>query len=193
MAFRKQLALTLSTLALGALLIGGGTFAYFSDTVTSANNVFAAGTLTFGEEFTLEAVAFQNKKPGDIEMFTYNLTNNGNLNMGSVYFRATYDAPDVNNDNAGFDLGTQLKVNSVKFGDTTVTIPEAAFGGDSVLTLSELKTYCAANLLGINLGSLVVEENKDVEIVMEFIEANVPQNQYQGETATIGFTFEARN
>lgn len=192
MALRKQLALTLSSLALGALLIGGGTFAYFSDTVTSANNTFATGTLRFGEATVLTAKTSINHKPGDVDTYTYNLVNGGTLDMGNVYFGMAYNAPDVNNDNGGLDLGTQLKVTTVTFGGQSVTIPPAAYNGDSTLTLSELKTYSAANPLGINLGTVAVGGNKDVAITIEFMETNTAQNQYQGETATMSFSFEAR-
>ncbi|WP_083523467.1 TasA family protein [Methanofollis ethanolicus] len=53
-------------IALVALFIGGGTYAYFSDTETSTGNTFSAGTLNLsvGSDSTLP-FAFDNLKPGD--------------------------------------------------------------------------------------------------------------------------------
>ena len=44
MSLKKKLGLGIASAVLGISLIGGGTFAYFSDTEVS-NNTFAAGTL----------------------------------------------------------------------------------------------------------------------------------------------------
>jgi spore coat-associated protein N len=55
-------------MALVALLVGGGTYAYFSDTETSTGNTFSAGTLdlTVGStDPTTEKIAFNSLKPGD--------------------------------------------------------------------------------------------------------------------------------
>ena len=44
MSLKKKLGMGVASAALGLSLIGGGTFAYFSDKEVS-NNTFAAGTL----------------------------------------------------------------------------------------------------------------------------------------------------
>lgn len=193
MTLRKQLAITLATLVIGALLIGGGTFAYFSDTVTSANNTFATGTILFNEATSFTAQTPGNNQPGDADDFTFALDNDGTLDMDHIYLGMTYDAPDIDTpaDNNGLDLGTQLKVNSITLGGTAVTIPNAAYGDDLILTLSELETYLASNTLDI--GGILADTTENAVIQIEFMETNVAQNQYQGEAATINFSFEARN
>ena len=45
MGLKKKLGLGVASMALGASLIGGGTFAYFNDTETASGNTFAAGTI----------------------------------------------------------------------------------------------------------------------------------------------------
>ena len=58
----KKLGMGVASAALGLSLIGGGTFAYFSDKEVS-NNTFAAGTL----DLTLDPktlVNIENLKPG---------------------------------------------------------------------------------------------------------------------------------
>jgi predicted ribosomally synthesized peptide with SipW-like signal peptide len=64
-------------------LVGGGTYAYFSDPETSTGNSFTAGTLDLsvdtanpwtGAQFTVSDV-----KPGDYDVATMTLTNEGNI------------------------------------------------------------------------------------------------------------------
>jgi len=71
-------------MALVALLIGGGTYAYFSDTETSEGNVFSAGTLnlTVGSaDPTTEKIAFNSLKPGDMGVLAdpWRINNTGTI------------------------------------------------------------------------------------------------------------------
>ena len=62
MSLKKKLGMGVASAALGLSLIGGGTFAYFSDKEVS-NNTFAAGTL----DLTLDPktlVDIKDLKPG---------------------------------------------------------------------------------------------------------------------------------
>ena len=85
------------TIAVVLAIIGGGTWAYFSDTETSTGNSFTAGTLnlvpsTSGTgptgKYTVTAggdgingnVVFNMLAPGDSGSITWTLTNNGSLN-----------------------------------------------------------------------------------------------------------------
>jgi len=76
-------------MALVALLIGGGTYAYFSDTETSTGNTFTAGTLdlTVGSaDPTTEKIAFNSLKPGDtsgdvgVTPIAWEIKNTGTIN-----------------------------------------------------------------------------------------------------------------
>ncbi len=63
MSLKKKLGMGVASAALGLSLIGGGTFAFFSDKEVS-NNTFAAGTL----DLTLNPktlVDIKDLKPGD--------------------------------------------------------------------------------------------------------------------------------
>jgi len=80
---KKQMGITLAIVALGAMLIGGGTFALFTDTATNAGNTFTAGTLVL-EDVTdgtavSQTVYFDNLAPGDSEPFFVTVRNNGTL------------------------------------------------------------------------------------------------------------------
>ncbi len=92
----KKILLSFMTIGLVLALVGGGTWAYFSDTETSTGNSFTAGTLnlvpsTNGTasvgKYTVTAggdgingnVIFVRLAPGDSGSITWTLTNNGNL------------------------------------------------------------------------------------------------------------------
>jgi len=63
-------------------LIGGGTFAYFSDTATSTAT-FAAGTLDLNSDPSV-IVNLGNLKPGDTITKNFKLKNDGTLDIGSI-------------------------------------------------------------------------------------------------------------
>lgn len=75
MTVKKQLGMGVATAALGLTLIGGGTYAFFSDSVTT-NNTFAAGTLDLTAEPT-EVINVDNIKPGDSMIRDFELGNDG--------------------------------------------------------------------------------------------------------------------
>jgi len=70
------------------MAVGMGTYAYFSDTETSADNTFTAGTLdlTVNNEnpLTSKLFDFSNVKPGDNGSITVNVCNNGTIDGGLV-------------------------------------------------------------------------------------------------------------
>ena len=92
----RKTIISFMTIALVLIIIGGGTWAYFSDTETSTGNTFTAGTLnlvpsTSGTgpvgKYTVTAggdgingnVVFIRIAPGDSGSITWTLTNDGNL------------------------------------------------------------------------------------------------------------------
>ena len=79
--------------ALGLSLIGGGTFAYFSDKEVS-NNTFAAGTL----DLTLDPttlVDIKDLKPGDKVKKEFLLKNSGSLAIKDVQLATKYTVNDL--------------------------------------------------------------------------------------------------
>jgi len=91
---KKILGLTVAALLVMAL-VGGGTWAYFSDVETSTGNVLTAGTLnltadvtgggdvsgsvTAGDDGANEYITLSDLKPGDSGTVTFTCTNTGNL------------------------------------------------------------------------------------------------------------------
>src|SRR5699024_1890496 len=81
----KKVSKGLLTAALGFSLIGGGTYAYFSDEV-EANNTFATGTLDLS--VNPEAIVnIDNLKPGDEISREFTVTNDGTLDIKEYYWR----------------------------------------------------------------------------------------------------------
>ncbi|MDQ1001882.1 putative ribosomally synthesized peptide with SipW-like signal peptide [Neobacillus niacini] len=90
MSLKKKMGAALLTTAMGAALIGGGTFALFTDAATNKNNTFSAGTLDINVSQTDIAwtnedgsinVPFNNLAPGDKGELQFDVTNNGTLEL----------------------------------------------------------------------------------------------------------------
>jgi len=81
MSIKKKLGMALATTALGAMLIGGGTFALFTDSVTNSNNTFTTGTVEIdaGSVAVFPAGVYTNLAPGDSGSATLTVHNIGSL------------------------------------------------------------------------------------------------------------------
>lgn len=88
MSIKKKLGMGITSAALGLALIGGGTFAYFSDTAAQTNT-FASGTIQLDVDPTVQ-VAMDNLKPGDWMPRSFELQNNGTLDMKYVDLKTEY-------------------------------------------------------------------------------------------------------
>lgn len=86
---KKKIISAIATLALGAALVGGGTFAYFNDT-DKINNKFAAGTLNLSvvplETRCPVNFDLRNMKPGDVAKRVFVLDAAGSLAIKNVMF-----------------------------------------------------------------------------------------------------------
>src|SRR5699024_1184289 len=103
----KQLGVGVLSAALGLSLIGGGTYAYFSDTETVEGS-FAAGTLELNAEPT-EIIDIDNMQPGDSMTRDFELKNDGSLDIKSIWIQSDYDVEGADNDEDG-DLGEHIEV-----------------------------------------------------------------------------------
>src|SRR2546430_1743801 len=86
MGIKKTLGLGVASAALGLSLIGGGTFAYFSDKAPLDTQTFTAGTLDLSATATTTTtIALNNLKPGDIVKKEIQLRNIGSLDFGKLF------------------------------------------------------------------------------------------------------------
>lgn len=83
MGIKTKLGLALATTAVGASLVGAGTFALFTSEATNKGNTFTAGTLTIEDvtegKLASQALNFDNLAPGDEGDLTLTVKNSGSL------------------------------------------------------------------------------------------------------------------
>ncbi|MBP1759269.1 MAG: hypothetical protein H6Q63_186 [Firmicutes bacterium] len=79
---KKRILVSLATMGIVATLVGGATFAIFTDQSTNASNTFTAGTLEVeaGAQNT-QGVVLTNMAPGDTIDGTFVVTNTGTLEL----------------------------------------------------------------------------------------------------------------
>ncbi len=190
MGIKKKLGLGLASAALGLSLVGGGTYAYFSDQEVT-NNTFAAGTLDLS---TSEAniIDLDSMKPGDTVIREFSLSNIGNLDMSEILLNTKYSVTDVKGDNTG-DFGEQIElsflINDTK--DYTVVYET---------TLAELSRE-SLNLVKANVidpevdghgAGLEAGDSNLFAVKFEFVDSGEPQNQYQGDSINLKWIFNAK-
>jgi len=185
MNIKKQLGMGIMSAALGIILIGGGTYAYFSDSETSSNT-FAAGTLDLAMDPT-EVIDIDNLKPGDSMIRDFELHNNGTLDMSKVTLETDYNVIDANGDNSE-DFGEHIQV---AFLYNMNNFDEVIYE----TTLAELKEMSpeaiSKNIFYPELGDegLPAGEYHDLVVKFQFVDNGADQNQFQGDGLELEWTF----
>ena len=176
MGIKKRLGMGALSAALGLALIGGGTYAYFSDS-EQTNNTFAAGTLDLSVEPT-EIINIDNIKPGDTFIRDFELQNNGSLDIETVLLDTDYTVDDANNDNTE-DFGEHIQVEFLYNADK---LNEVVFE----TTLAELKAM-SPDVVSENVfipifgeDGLPAGTSDDLVVKFNFIDNGEDQNQFQG-------------
>jgi spore coat-associated protein N len=197
MGIKQKLGLGVASAALGLALVGGGTYAYFSDTETT-NNTFASGTLDLAVNPTT-IINATNIKPGDRMSRTFKLENNGSLDISKVLIHTDYQVNDYGGNNSD-DLGKHIRVNFLKNEDKNGVIQPA----ENIIvstTLADLKgdmPDAVENKIwaflgwgdeasGINAGT-----SDDLYVQFEFVDNNEDQNQFQNDSLSLEWKFEAK-
>ncbi|CAM3913723.1 CalY family protein [Mesobacillus zeae] len=191
MSLKKKLGMGAASAALGLSLIGGGTYAFFSDSVeTSAN--FQAGTLDLNAAPTT-IVDVKNIKPGDTMTRSFELMNDGSLDIAEILLKTDYSVVDAKGNNAGEDFGKHIKVNFLYNWDKTDGIIWST-------TLAELKSMSPDAIeneifipwLDERGGSLKAGTSDTLFVQYEFVENNQDQNIFQGDKLELKWTFEGK-
>lgn len=202
MSLKKKLGLGIASAALGLSLIGGGTFAYFSDTEVS-NNTFAAGTLDLAVDPEV-VIDVGNLKPGDKMVRAFQLKNSGTLDISSIDLETAYNVIDAKGDNTD-DFGKHIKVlfleNADKTGNGWVI-------GDYNDVISETTLYDLQNMtpdavenlnhwitellgLGGEDSGLKAGTSDQMYVAFEFVDNEEDQNEFQGDALELTWTFTA--
>lgn len=190
MGIKKTLGFGVATAALGLSLIGGGTFAYFSDSVQTTGT-FAAGTLDLDADPTA-IIDISNLKPGDAATRTFKLQNKGTLDISKVKLVTTYDV--VNQAGAPAnteDFGKHILVKFLTNIDKTDEViyqttlyelqqktPDAVENGFYIPFVDEVS--------GLRAGT-----SDNLIVRFEFVDNKKDQNQFQGDGLNLKWTFNA--
>ncbi|MDY0409304.1 CalY family protein [Virgibacillus soli] len=187
MSIKKKFSMGVMSAALGLTLIGGGTYAYFSSTVVT-NNTFAAGTLDLSVEPTA-IVNVENLQPGDSIIRDFELQNNGTLDIERVTLDTDYRVIDVNGDNTE-DFGEHIQVEFLYNADNLdEVIYETTLAELKDMTLDAVNEhifYPAFGEKGLPVGS-----SNDLVVKFNFVDNSADQNQFQGDSLQLEWTFIA--
>ncbi|GGI15787.1 TasA family protein [Gottfriedia solisilvae] len=189
MSFTKNVSKGIMSAALGLSLIGGGTFAYFSDAVET-QNTFAAGTLDLGMNPNT-VVNINNIKPGDEIYREFTLENNGTLKINEVLLNTKYTVEDVKSDNAD-DFARHIKV-TIMYNTSSATSPiiETTLYDlqNQTPDVTEIDNFVGGGEVpdGIDAG-----QKEKIFVLFEFVENGEDQNQFQGDTLKVDWTFDAK-
>lgn len=195
MGIKKTLGLGVASAALGLTLIGGGTFAYFSDTAQSTAT-FAAGTLDLNSDPSV-IVDLNNLKPGDTVTKNFKLKNDGTLDIKSIKLNTSTSINDVGGNNGANDLAKSIKVKFLKNNDKSgVVTPEIVVWET---TLADLKNQSPELVNNTGLDAIWGEPdgikagtNDSFTVKFEFVDNGQDQNYFQKDSLTLTWDFVAK-
>jgi spore coat-associated protein N len=190
MSLKKKLGMGIASAAMGISLIGGGTFAYFSDSA-EATAKFAAGTLDLSVDPTT-IIDVNNIKPGDTMLRSFELVNGGTLDIATIDLYTDYDVVDANSNNTE-DLGKHIRVNFLVNADK---LDAPIFS----TTLYDLKTMSPDVIEGNfwsgwfaeNGGNLAAGTTDTLYVQYEFVDNGQDQNRFQGDSLELKWTFDGK-
>ncbi|CAH1213506.1 Major biofilm matrix component [Paenibacillus auburnensis] len=190
MNIKKTLGLGVASAALGLTLVGGGTFAYFSDSAQSTA-AFNNGTLSLTSDPAV-IVDLSNLKPGDLITRDFKLKNDGSLDIPKVLLKTSSAVTDTNNNNGSHNLKDDIIVTFLNNNDKKQ--PEVL-----VISLADLESQSpdlvARKLLGTVLGGeksgIKAGTEDKLTVQFAFKETFQPQNYYQGDKLKLTWNFEA--
>ncbi|MGX4671059.1 TasA family protein [Cerasibacillus sp. JNUCC 74] len=187
MGIKKQIGIGVLSAALGLAMIGGGTYAYFSDEEVS-QNTFAAGTLDLNAEPT-EMINLNNLKPGDSMIRTFELQNNGTLDIEKVLLETNYSVIDAKSDNTD-DFGKHIEVeflyNADKLDEVIYKTTLADLKNMKPEAVNKHVFYPQFGDKGLPAGTV-----DDIAVKFNFVDNEKDQNEFQGDALNLEWTFKA--
>ncbi|PGS51971.1 TasA family protein [Bacillus sp. AFS041924] len=189
MGFTQKITKGVMTAALGMSLIGGGTFAYFSD-VVDTQNTFAAGTLDLGMNPNA-VVNISNIKPGDQIYREFTLENNGTLQISKVLLDTKYTVEDVKSDN-NEDLAKNIKVTIMyNTSSATNTVVETTLY-DLQNQQPDITAIDTGTSVGYKADGIVPGDKEKIFVLFEFVDNGDDQNEFQGDKLLVNWKFNAQ-
>ena len=191
MSIKKKLGMGVVTAALGLSLIGGGTYAYFSDKEVS-QNTFAAGTLDFSVNPEV-VINVDNIKPGDEMERGFQLVNKGTLAIGDVKLLTDYSVIDAKGDNGNADFGDHIRVdflwnldkNEVPIWSTTLSELKVSTQNGSIPDLVQ------KGVVDREGNGLAPGDDDTFYVMFTFVDNDEEQNVFQGDSLKLNWTFNS--
>ncbi|GIN87879.1 cell division protein FtsN [Heyndrickxia sporothermodurans] len=188
MDIKKQLGIGIMSALLGLTLVGSGTYAYFSDS-EKTNNTFAAGTLDLAINPT-QVINVDNIKPGDWMVRDFELINNGTLDIEKVLLQTDYTVNDVKGDNKE-DFGKYIEVeflyNADKLDEVIYKTTLAQLKEMTPEAINKHIFYPVYGEKGLPVGT-----SDDFIVKFNFIDNGKDQNEFQGDSIKLTWTFNAQ-
>jgi predicted ribosomally synthesized peptide with SipW-like signal peptide len=208
---KKILGLTLAALMVMGL-VGGGTWAYFSDPETSPNNVLTAGTLDLtigGGNDPLNILTVSAAQPGDTGGNSTTLQN-----AGSATGNLTIEVGSVTNTESAAGLEfTGDSINGAGVGELGGVALMAmyldisaggGFNGSDIGLANDGTTYSPGTLdyqtvdsydsdSWPNVDSMTTSESYDIFIMWQIPYGGSADNTFQGDTVSVNMTFTLRS
>ncbi|WP_394626913.1 TasA family protein [Bacillus cereus] len=191
MSIKKKLGMGVVTAALGLSLIGGGTYAYFSDKEVP-QNTFAAGTLDLSVNPEV-VINVDNIKPGDEMERGFQLVNKGTLAIGDVKLLTDYSVIDAKGDNGNADFGDHIRVdflwnldkNEVPIWSTTLSELKVSTQNGSIPDLVQ------KGVVDREGNGLAPGDDDTFYVMFTFVDNNAEQNVFQGDSLKLNWTFNS--
>ena len=191
MSIKKKLGMGVVTAALGLSLIGGGTYAYFSDKEVS-QNTFAAGTLDLSVNPEV-VINVDNIKPGDEMERGFQLVNKGTLAIGDVKLLTDYSVIDAKGDSGNADFGDHIRVdflwnldkNEVPIWSTTLSELKVSTQNGSIPDLVQ------KGVVDREGNGLAPGDDDTFYVMFTFVDNNAEQNVFQGDSLKLNWTFNS--
>lgn len=189
MNLKKKLAMSIATGALAVSMIGGGTYAYFND-VETTTNTFAAGTLDLSVNPSV-IIDVDNLKPGDWMPRTFDLINDGTLDISKVFIYTDYSYSGTDE-----DFGKHIKVNFLKNEDKSgILIPSNVIVSKTLYELKNMSPDAVKNLshsIFAEKSGLKAGTKDKLAVQFEFVDDGKEQNYLQGASLELEWTFDAQ-
>ncbi|USK39903.1 CalY family protein [Cytobacillus firmus] len=189
MNLKKKLGMGIASAALGISLVGGGTFAYFSDSAETTS-AFAAGTLDLNANPTT-IIDVKNIKPGDTMLRSFQLENKGSLDIAAINLVTDYTVGNVGDPNSE-DLGKYIKVNFLINADKLdVPIYSTTLADLKTMSPDVIKGNIFSGWLAERGGKLAAKTSDTLYVQFEFVDNEQDQNEFQGDSLSLKWTFNA--
>ncbi|MEW4309301.1 TasA family protein [Rossellomorea marisflavi] len=189
MGIKQKLGLGAASAVLGLSLIGGGTYAYFSDTA-EATATFAAGTLDLSVDPTT-IINVENIKPGDTMLREFKVVNNGSLSIAQVGLDTSYTVTGKNGEAKDEEFGKHIRVNFL-LNASKVDVPIWS------TTLYDLQNTTPDVIEGNFFSKMLGKEgiksgaHDKFYVQYEFVDNGEDQNEFQGNKLNLKWTFEGK-